>query len=359
MAQRQTVPDRDRAKEILHELWETVLDDDSLNASDAIRSLINHNQVSIRFCLPTQLLGKLTEPSLDVLSLQKGKGQPGQWDPRGFATQTIVPWNRKNQSVLGASGDPYVSNPLRRPRLDYGLDQMADREGWDSLCSVLNEIETTNAPAHTKNVLVEALAAIRDRLRELTFVYVLPDRLSLEQAAQLAENFLSERSGGDRGLAVAAAIFETIRERLGYYKEIRRGVVNAADAATKSAGDLECVDRNDRIIVAVEVKERPLGLDDIQSALTKARQAGVKELIFCAHGVVEKEAAPVEAAIAGAWASGTSIYCIAIGGFLRNILPLLGEQGIKSFVANVGKQLDQFNTQPRHRKAWKNLLDGL
>jgi hypothetical protein len=296
---------------------------------------------------------------LDALCLQRGDGGAGRWDPRGFAAQVVVTWNRKNQNVLGASGDPYVSNPLRRQRVDSGLDQMADREGWDSLCTVLNDVETKNNPEHTEKIFIETLAAIRDRLRGLTFSYVLPDRISLKQAERLTRDFLAERSGGDRGLAVAAAIFEAIRDRFGGYIEVRRGMINAADAATMSAGDLECVGSDGQIVIAAEVKERRIGLEDIQSALTKAREVGVKELIFFSQGIAEKEFTAVEDAIASAWASGTSIYCVTISEFLRNVFPLVGEQGIKSYVTHVGYQLDRFNTQPKHRKAWKDLLDGL
>jgi hypothetical protein len=190
MAKREkTTPDRDLAKELLRDSWNSVLNDESVIAPDAIRKLVEHNQVSIRFCLPTQLLGKLTDSSLDALSLQRGDGEKGRWDPRGFAAQVVVPWNRENQNVLGASGDPYVSNPLRRPRVDSGLDQMADREGWASLCKILNDVETKNSPEHTKKVFFETLVAIRDRLRGLTFNYVLPDRISLKQAEKLTEEF--------------------------------------------------------------------------------------------------------------------------------------------------------------------------
>jgi hypothetical protein len=136
-------------------------------------------------------------------------------------------------------------------------------------------------------------------------------------------------------------------------------MINATDAATKSAGDLECVGSDGQIIVAVEVKERRIGLEDIQSALTKVREVGVKELIFFSHGIVEKESTVADEAIARAWASGTNIYCVTIEEFLQNVFPLLGEQGIKSYVSHVGNQLDRFNTQPKHRKTWKDLLDGL
>ncbi len=352
-------PDREQARKRLDELWGAVLVAEDKGAPQLLRDLVNSGQTAIRFCLPTQLLGKLVDPKLDALCLQKGDGSAGRWDPRGFASAVIVPWNRSNQSVLGKSGDPYVSNPLRRPRVDHGLDQMADREQWESLCQVLRGVEETDDPACTESILSQVLDAIRDRLRDLTFVYVVPSRVSLGQAEELVARFLSERSGGDRGLAVTAALFETFRHRFGLYREVRRNVINAADAATDSAGDLECVGSEGAIILAVEVKERRIGEADVQIALAKAREFGVRELLLCTEGVQAAERQAVEKTFSNAWASGANLYHATIGELMRGTLPLLGESGVRDFVVQIGAQLDEFSSQPRHRKAWKALLDAL
>ena len=354
-----TTPDREQARNKLEGLWTIILADEDASAPQKLQDLVNSGQTAIRFCLPTQLLGKLVDPALDTLCLQKGDGSKGRWDPRGFASAVIVPWNRSNQSVLGKSGDPYVSNPLRRPRVDDGLDQMADREQWKSLCEVLRDVEEADDSAHTERVFSQVLGAIRDRLRDLTFVYVVPPRVSLRQAEELVRKFLSERSGGDRGLAVTAALFETFQDRLGLYQEVRRNVVNAADAVTNSAGDLECVGPNGAIILAVEVKERRIADADVQIAVAKAREFAVRELLLCTEGVQTAEREAVERTFSNAWASGTNLYHATIGDLMRGALSLLGEGGVRDFVVQVGSQLDEFSSQPRHRKAWKALLDAL
>lgn len=359
MARAPTRPDRATARQKLEELWEIALCDDSAQVSSGIRELVNSEQTSIRFCLPTQLLGKLIDPSLDTLCLQRGDGTDGRWDPRSFAAKVIVPWNQNNQRVLGPSSDPYVSNPLRRPRVDDGLQQMSDRDEWEKLCDVLREVEAKGDLAYTEHVLSEVLVAIRDRLRELSFVYVVPPRVSLRQAESLTQGFLAESSGGDRGLAIVAAVFESIRERLGIYHAIRRSVINAADAATNSAGDLECVGADGRIILAVEVKERRIGDADVHAAIAKAREFLVREVLLCTQGVLQADRDAVERSFDNAWASGTSLYHMTIGELIRGTLPLLGEEGIRAFVMQVGSQLDKFSTQPRHRRAWKALLDNL
>ena len=354
-----TIPDRRMAARKLRDLWDVVLQDETESASPTITELVNSALTAIRFCLPTQLLGKLLSPELDALCLQKGAGGRHDWDPRGFAAAVIVPWNGSNQNVLGRSGDPYVSNPLRRPRLDSGLDQMGDREEWEKLCAVLREVEDAGDPDHTGRVFRQVLVAIRNRLSDLTFEYVVPARVSLRQSEKLVSDFLAVRSGGDRGLAIVAALFEAFRDRLGIFTEIRRGVVNAADAATKSAGDLECLGADGRIMLAVEVKERRIDDNDVQIAVAKVRALAVTELLLCTEGITSADQEAVEKTIAGAWASGTNVYHAAIGDLMRGALPLSGADGIRAFVVQVGKQLDRFSTQPKHRKAWKTLLDGL
>lgn len=339
--------------------WEKVIQDDALESSSEIEALINSRLLAIRYCLPTQLLGKVADRTLDALCLQAGDKEAGQWDPRSFCKAVVAPWVLRNQNVLGRSGDPYVGNPLRRPRLDEGLDQMSDVEEWDALCGVLRAVEDRNDPSFTAEVFTRTLVAIRNRMREQDFVYVVPPRVSLAQVGSLTTGFLSEKSGGDRGLAVVAALFETLKDRLGIYKEVRRGVINAADAVTGSAADLECAGENGEIILAVEVKERPIDDDDVQLSVSKARAFDVRELLFCTEGVLPEQQAAVRESFTRAWASGTNLYHMTIAELLQGVLPLMGERGITEFVGQVGRQLDRFSTQPKHRRAWKTLLDAL
>lgn len=359
MAARESKPNRAEANRLLAELWQVALDLEDQHAPAAIDALVNADEVGMRFCLPTQLLGKLTDNGLDALVLQLRATPPGNWNARTFAEKVIVPWNRANQRVLGASGDPYVSNPLRRPRLDFQPDQLDDPERWEMICNVLRPVQEQSDPEYTRAILLQVLYAVRDRLRDLAFTYIVPDRLSLKQAETLVERFLRDKSGGDRGLAVAAALFETIREKFGIYKQVRRGVTNATDAATDAAGDLECIGLDGNVLLAVEVKERRIGDHDLHIAIAKAREFEVRELLFCVEGILNTHRGQTEATIQNAWASGTNVYQTNFIDLTHNLLPLTGADGIKTFIIHVGKQLDAFNTQPRHRKAWKALLDLL
>jgi hypothetical protein len=68
--------DVNRATELLEKHWQAVVAEggpkaDSKYVTDitlrkAIQSSVNHKQVTYRFCLPVQILGKLTNPNYSV-----------------------------------------------------------------------------------------------------------------------------------------------------------------------------------------------------------------------------------------------------------------------------------------------------
>lgn len=92
MAKKIISPDTEKARTLLDQLWLEVQAEEISPTDPEIDQLMESTSVSIRFCLPTQLLGKLADPKLDCLCLQKGDGSSASmWDPRGFATKVIVP----------------------------------------------------------------------------------------------------------------------------------------------------------------------------------------------------------------------------------------------------------------------------
>ena len=108
--------DREQAAALLERFWREVeqfdfnTDAGSGYVEDEIRvkihQLMSSETVAFMYSLPTQLVGKLTDPLLDALCLQRGESSESQWDPRSLATSVVVPWVRDNQNVLGNSPDP-------------------------------------------------------------------------------------------------------------------------------------------------------------------------------------------------------------------------------------------------------------
>jgi hypothetical protein len=60
--------------------------------------------------------------------------------------------------------------------------------------------------------------------------------------------------------------------------------------------------RDGQVVLAVEVKERRIGDDDVHIAVAKAREFSVKQLIFCCEGITGTEQTAVEETFLSAWA---------------------------------------------------------
>jgi hypothetical protein len=328
----------------------------------AIHASINHRQVAYRFCLPVQLLGKLTNPALDSLRLQKKKEEPDDvtgWDARSLAGKVVAPFNQRQENILGTSGDPYVGNPMRVPRLIRDDHSKKDVAGWNTLVDILEQVESRKDPEFTRTVFRQALLEMFRRQKALHFVYAIPPRISLEGLLSLSQRFLEEKSGGDRSLALCGALFDSIGIRFGLYAKVDRARINASDEATGQAADLECLDADGKVILAVEVKDRILTLTDVEGTLRKCRQRKIQDIFFAAPGIKSNEQSALKERIERAFTSGQNLYVFSFFDLARSVLALGGESIRVTFLHKVGEHLNAWNTQPSHRQAWKRLLESI
>jgi len=364
--------DLKRAGELLKAHWQAVVAKasakpdieyvDDVTLRQAIHVSVNHKQVAYRFCLPIQLLGKLTNSTLDCLRLQKKKGDQNDltgWDARSLGSKVVAPFNQKEENVLGTSNDPYVGNPMRIPRMVRDDRSKKDVAGWNTLVDVLEQIESRGNPDFTEVVFRQVLLEIFRRQKSLRFAYPVPLRISLENALSLAHRFLEQKSGGDRGLALCGALFDAIGIYFGLYTKVDRARINVSDESIGQAADLECVNAQGEVVLAIEVKERTLTLTDVEGTLRKCRRRKIKDIFFAAPRVKNKEQSPIDERIARAFASGQNLYVFDFFDLARSVLALGGEPMRMAFLQKVGEHLDLWNTQPSHRQVWKNLLESL
>ena len=364
--------DLKRAGDLLETHWQAVVAEASgkpdieyiadISLRQAIHDSVNHKQVAYRFCLPIQLLGKLTNAKLDCLRLQKKKGDLNDitgWDARSLGSKVVAPFNQKEENVLGTSNDPYVGNPMRIPRMVRDDQSKKDVAGWNTLVDVLGQVESRGYPDFTEVVFRQALLEIFRRQKSLRFTYPLPPRISLENALSLAHRFLEQKSGGDRGLALCGALFDAVGIHFGLYAKVDRARINASDEAIGQAADLECVNAQGEVVLAIEVKERTLTLTDVEGTLRKCRKRKIKDIFFTAPTVKKAEQSAVDERITRAFASGQNLYVFDFFDLAKSVLALGGEHTRTTFLQKVGEHLDLWNTQPSHRQAWKNLLESL
>jgi len=321
--------------------------------SDCLTSSIK----SYHYVLPTQILCKIVDPSLDAHSLQAAWGVVGAFYARTVAHKIIVPFDQQNQRVLGGSPEPYVNNPLRHPAVvpEYRAHQK-NKTGWDKLVTVLDLVEQTHEPDFTQRLFDQILVEIYRLLADVAVVYATPNRISLDSTRMLIHEYLSEKSGGERVEAVATALFRTIGEQFAIFDEVRHGKVTAADAAMGMAADIECSFRG-KIALLAEVKDRTLTLTQLDAKLDRARAQRISEILFIAQGDKEPaDADAIEERVGVEFASGQNIYISSFFEFSLGILILLGERGRVDFLANVGEELDRTSSPIAHRRAWAELL---
>ena len=138
-----------------------------------------------------------------------------------------------------------------------------------------------------------------------------------------------------------------------------RSVPDALTDLHRMAADLECVDDDGKVVLAVEVKERTLTLTDVEGTLRKGRQRKIKDIFFSTPGVRNDDQHAIEERINRAFASGQNLYVFDFFELARSVLALGGEPIRFTFIKQVGEHLDVWNTQPIHRQAWKRLLERL
>ena len=376
--QPELIPDSDEAEpnatqgqksplDWLRQLWVEVSEDTSnLYIDPRIDRLVNSELVSVRYLVLTQLLGKFIDHQRNTLSLQVGEAETaddeGRWDPRSFCKNFVVPWVAETGQVLGTSGDPYVSNPLRRPWIsDWNPRGGASKEHVALLVEVLTEVQVQDHPKSTERQLRRCIASVVKKYNELNISFSIPQRLSLEETIRLSMAYLAEPSGGERLQIVTAALMKLIGEKFQIFDKIERQTINEADVARGRAGDITC-SRDDGAnlvpILTVEVKDRPITLPEIEATIEKARRNNITEVLFISFKPQDPDDTITER-IRREFTLGLNIYQSDIGNLLQNLLAISNEDSRVRFLALVGEELNDRVTQPAHKLGWAELLRGL
>ncbi|MEO7143546.1 MAG: restriction endonuclease, SacI family [Bryobacteraceae bacterium] len=338
---------------------------DDSNLIESIRdSLADSTDKTYHYVLITQLVSKVTNAALNARSLQERADVDGSFDPRSVCKKVIVPFDRAQlDGALGRSPDPYVNNPVRVPLLtkaDRG--SKSDPEMWDKLCDLVDIVEAKDE-AFARNLFLQVLLEIYRKLGTVEIRYDVPLRASLVQVIAATESFSEEKSGGDRPLALAAALFQIIGKYFKLFQpEIRRGKINASDAAAGQVADLECIDAGGRVVLAVEVKDRTVTVSDLEEKLGATRKKAIREVFFLSGRrnaqTRSAQTDDVAARVAKEFSAGQNLYVFHLIDLARSVLALAGEEPRREFLLLVGRQLDEFS-DTKHRLAWKRALQQM
>ncbi|MCX7598203.1 MAG: restriction endonuclease, SacI family [Armatimonadetes bacterium] len=356
------------ARDALERAWEWV-EQEWINTrrdpvSDAelrcrISACMNSRTKSYRYVLPTQLSAKAADHSLDARCLQASRPGLGSFDARSVCDGAVVPFDREHENVLGGSPEPYVNNPLRCPEVSQQYrSQQRDKIGWDDLCLVLSEVQSRNDPAFTLAVLRQVAVEIYKRLEATRVEYPVPPRASLSRTLQGLRAFLAESSGGTRPQAVATALLKACGQRFAAWCKVESQSPTTADAQSGRVADIECIDDQGRVVMAVEVKDRLMTLHDARRKMRHVRGRDVREFFFILQKGTE-EPDQLTAEIEQHFASGYNVYVFELEEFAKALLALIGEQGRCVFLRDVGDTLESWRAPVEDRRAWAEVLTGL
>lgn len=225
-------------------------------------------------------------------------------------------------------------------------------EEWDRLIEILDRVEQST-PDQVDRIFDQILVDIYRMLEETKVADAPPARVSLGTTADLIEEFLRARSGGDRLQAVVTTLLRVIGRWFGLFDRVERLHVNASDASSGQVADLECFS-GDSLALAVEVKDRDLVFKDLDDKVAAIRQKKAREFLALATGTVVQDS-ETKQLVDSQYVSGHNIYTFNFDAFVRPLLALLGEEGRIAIIAEVGLVLDEF-CGIQHRRAWAALL---
>jgi SacI restriction endonuclease len=344
----------------LESMWTgLLLDYEAVEIDERLSMLLRSESVSHRFAVITQIAGVFFDGNRSPFCLQLGEGDEGDWDARSFASAVIVPWLRNHESPLGTSGDPYVGNPLRRPAIEaepQGVKKSA-RPLWKALHSLAGVIDEDRTKA--ERYLNQAIAIIMRIRDENEKPLILPKRMSPNSITAAVEEFLREPSGGERALSVLTAIFEVIIGPLINAHKIERSMINSSDASTGAVGDLSIYDADDKLLVAIEVKERSLALEDVRTMLAKVLETNELSVVFAAPSVEAVDSEEVSLLYEKSFRNRVACHFVPVEEFLRVAFSISKEGKFVEFVTGVETNLIKYKTQPHNRNRWREIISDL
>jgi len=323
---------------------------------DLLRAVI----VTYRYVLPTQLLAKTVDSTLDCRCVQVRRG-PGSenFDARSIAHKIVVPFDNANNNPLGGSTSPYLNNPLRVPEISAKhRGAQKNKEEWDNLCFILDLIEEKQEPSFTELLLRQVLLEIRRIQNEIKISYPIPLRNNISEVVDIMREFLETPSGGSRLQAISYALFVTMKNHYGMFSAVHSAPVTVTDISGGRAADIIC-DKKDGSVLAVEIKDTLITLESLTDKIHSARIHKVGELMFIIGNPKLVDSEQVRHKAQSEFKSGLNIYFLESINFLTISLGLLGEKGRTMFLENVGVALEELRLGFRDKKEWESLLQRI
>lgn len=353
--------DDQKAEQVLQTEWNNVQSSEETQYVDAhiarkIREVFNASQLTYKYILFTNILAKAVNPNIHYRSMQAGSDLTGAYNARSLGHKVVVEWEKENGERLGGSNEPFLNKPARAP--EFSLENAArSQSAQKRLYNLLESLEdkTNSGDVDPVNILRQALYEFL-QLEPQTVDYEDPSDVPFRDLEPLVKQYISTSGGGERLAAVTAGVYRTYYSQAGDGWTIDAEHANTADKFSKSAGDVE-VFRENTLIRAAEVKDKPAERSDIQHAITKARESELGEYLFVL-GAGWQSQNEKQAAINDIENAPIELILIYPDELL-SMLKFVGDAGRVEFTRVVGEYLNDMRATSTNKDDWKALVESL
>jgi hypothetical protein len=326
-----------------------------------VLSLWGAKQVQFKRVLWTHSLAKVSRPEIDSLALREQGATTGVgWTARSFATDVLVRFRDRNrlQSIFGKTPDLYNAGfVLKAHRLTRDLPNVQNRAMLDDLVSLFEWIEAggKRAAERAEAVFVRTMCLLyldATVAGSPSAVTAMASRPAVQRAAERALHLNSEGEFHMTMVAVALGLhgFDSVDRE-------HRNTPGTVGGRLVRLGDVQCY-RGKQVVVAAEVKARPLAMSDLESSLSEVTQFDGAFLIF-SEGIAAGDEDDVADRLSRA---NDELPCTVIlisettGWVLMEIAMLAPEDAVE-FAARVAEVLGEHASGSVYPKMWQQLLD--
>ena len=310
--------------------------------------------------LGTAMLAKAIDRQADLFAIKPShaRDNPNAYSARSLCHSVLVPFAAEFGINLGVTGrEPLNNQPyFRMTCLDDGTPvHSGGRAAFDYMLELVRELQQLPDEASGRTAL-RAFVAVRARYQPRYADHDSEATITPERLAEAIRRFVNEDSeGGRRAQAVVAGLFDVFAGK----NRIESGRIN--DPSRKYPGDV-CVrsaERPDIWEKAIEVRDKPVAVSDVQIFGKKCIDMGVRE---AAVVMTSDQQTSLDEGSLARWADGFGLGLTLFHGwgvFVDQVLfwsalpkPVAATQAL----ARIHERLIVVEVTPRTLARWQTLI---
>jgi hypothetical protein len=329
----------------------------SAAAQQAAFEMFDSGTQSIREALLGCALARLQDQTIDITLPYINHG-PTAFNGRTLDEQVVNPFLKAAQ--IPSSKGPYLASFRRSVKFDAETGKgLRDKKAFTAMLSYIDELKSASSVEEIEALLRHLLwrfVMLRDKSK-ITLARI--NRLSLPQLNGLIVAMLNSKSGGRLPVMLSTAMLRTLKKQFNLPWNINQQGINAADAASKTGGDIDVTDtKTGTFVFSIEVTERVIDKSRVVTTFTsKISPHSIEDyLFFYSTSLPDKGALEVAKQY---FAQGHDISFLNVEEWLRNCLVTVGSKGRTAFTNEFVDLLDQQDIPSEMKVLWNDLIKQL